>query len=130
MAFRAGLLLLGWNTQLSYWMKGAIRNLFITGTKKSPVSFSRKIRFDEREIIIEDIVHIRSSEKFDSLRIGDEFSVRYVPQSLYFQSQELGVDGFSLDEESLEALNQNKQATFIGRIEPSSNKIKFETAFS
>ena len=61
-----------------------------------------------------------------SLEIGDEFSVRYVPQSLYFQSQELSIGGFNLDSDALEKLNRNKEATFKRMINPVKKKINFE----
>lgn len=126
MAFRAGLLSLGWNTRLSYLLKGIIRNLFITKTKKASVEFRRKIVFNESDIGVEDMIKLKKSEKFVSLKIGDEFSVRYVPQSLYFQSQELDIGGFSLDLDALEKLNRNKETTFKRMINPVKKEIKFE----
>ena len=126
MAFRAALLSLGWNTRLSYWLKGVVRNLFITKTKKAPVEFCRKILFNEGDIQVEDTIKLKTSEKFVSLKVGDEFSVRYVPQSLYFQSQELSIGGFSLDSDALEKLNRNKEATFKRMINPVKKEIKFE----
>ncbi len=126
MAFRAALLTLGWNTQLSYWMKGAIRNLFITNAKKSSVEFGRKIKYNQNSVVVEDKIDLKAKEGFTNLSIGDEFSVRYVPQSLYFQSQELGIDGFSLDSETIARLNQRKSATFRRTIDPLSKNIKFE----
>ena len=126
MAFRAALLSLGWNTKLSYLLKGVIRNLFITKTKKAPVEFCRKIVFNEGDVKVEDMIKLKPSEKFVSLKIGDEFSVRYVPQSLYFQSQELNIDGFRLDSDALEKLNRNKEATFKRMINPVKKEIKFE----
>jgi len=125
-AFRAALLTLGWNTKLSYWMKGAIRNLFITRTKKSSIEFSRKIKYDQNRIVVEDKIDLKAKEGFTSLSIGDEFSVRYVPQSLYFQSQELTIDGFRLDSETIKRLNQRKNAVFKRTIDPMSRNIKFE----
>jgi len=124
-AFRSGLLALGWNTQLSYWMKGAIRRLFITDAKKSPVIFRRMISFGDDNIQIDDVIEFHSSGEFLSLRIGDEFSVRYVPQSLYYQSQEVGVDGFDVSQKSLSILNNAKKATFRRSIQPSSKHVEF-----
>ena len=126
MAFRSSLLLLGWNAKLSYWLKGVIRNLFITKTKKTPVKFCRTIVFDTKEVKIEDVIKLKASEKFVALKIGDEFSVRYVPQSLYFQSQELGISGFSLDSDALEKLNHDKEATIKRKINILKKEIKFE----
>ena len=72
------------------------------------------------------MIKLKPSEKFVSLKIGDEFSVRYVPQSLYFQSQELGISGFSLDSDALEKLNRNKEAAFKRLIKTVKKEIKFE----
>jgi hypothetical protein len=126
MAFRSSLLLLGWNTKLSYWLKGIIRNIFITKTKKTPVKFCRKIVFNDSDIKVEDMIKLKTSEKLVALKIGDEFSVRYVPQSLYFQSQELGISGFSLDSDALDKLNHDKEATFTRKINPVKKWVKFE----
>jgi hypothetical protein len=126
MAFRSGLLLLGWNTQLSYWMKGAIRSLFITRTKKSPVEFKRRIMLGEDKVIVEDKIKLKTSDKFRSLDIGDEFSVRFVPQSLYFQPQELQIGGFHPESDFIRQLNENKVATFKRIIDPSDKEIKFD----
>jgi hypothetical protein len=41
--------------------------------------------------------------------LGDEVFVRYVPQSMYFQSQELDVDGSMLDERSIKKLNSQRK---------------------
>ena len=44
-----------------------------------------------------------------SLFIGDEFSVRFVPQSLYFQNQELDVFGYNIKDHNIRKLNSNKK---------------------
>ena len=46
--------------------------------------------------------------KFKKLSLGDEFFVRYVPQSRYFQSQELEISGDSFNQEKLNEINNTK----------------------
>jgi len=53
-----------------------------------------------------DEINIRDKSKFKKLLIGGEFFVRYVPQSRYFQSQELEISESILDNNELKKLNQ------------------------
>lgn len=124
--FRMVLLGLGWNTKFSYWLKGVIRKSFITKTKRAPVEFCRRIIFNENDIEVHDLVRLKTTNKLRSLQIGDEFSVRYVPQSLYFQSQELSISGLQVEPNILEELNLNKEITFKRTIDPISKRVEFE----
>ena len=47
--------------------------------------------------------------KFTKLISGGEFFIRYVPQSRYFQSQELDIFEDILKSEDLAVINSNKQ---------------------
>ena len=125
-AFRTALLTLAWNTKLSYWLKGAIRDLFITNTKKAPIQFKRVINFDNDKIEIEDKLSANVSNKFISVKIGDEFSIRYVPQSLYFQFQELEFNGYQLEKKIIERLNLEKGITIKSTINPSLKEIEYK----
>lgn len=105
--FRIILLLFGWHSMLAYKLKGLLRDLAITKCKKTPVSFKRIFRFEEKSVIIEDVIQLKDKGiGFKNLSIGDEFSVRYVPQSLYFQSQEFDVKGLSVPEDAVSKLNK------------------------
>jgi hypothetical protein len=45
--------------------------------------------------------------------VGDEFAVRYVPQSRYFQVQELGITGLSLNHAQVDQLNEKRALTVV-----------------
>ena len=49
--------------------------------------------------------------------IGGEFSVRYVPQSRYFQAYELEAIGRDLSQEELDMLNTEKSLTITRTVE-------------
>ena len=51
-------------------------------------------------------------EYFKQLSVGGEFFVRYVPQSRYFQSQELEIQSFEFTENMLNELNDKKEFHF------------------
>ena len=107
--FRSTLLLLGWNARFSHLLKGYIRKTLILGQRNAPVSFRRLIRMENGSLEIIDEVEIRGDISFKSFAIGDEFFVRYVPQSRYFQSQELDVSGEFLNVDELNSLNSTKK---------------------
>ena len=46
---------------------------------------------------------------FRRIQIGDDFFVRYVPQSRYFQSQDLDVHGYNLSDRELQCLSKERQ---------------------
>lgn len=118
MLFRSALLTLGRSTRAAYWLKGQIRNKMITGgSKPLPIEFIRNINFSEK-IEVEDTIRLCGNEQFESLMVGDEFSVRYVPQSLYFQSQELEIKGTYFDKEMIEKLNVERKITVRRTIDP------------
>ena len=56
-----------------------------------------------------DQVQLTENISCSKLSIGDEFFVRYVPQSRYFQSQELQIEAVTLPEKQLTNLNQGKK---------------------
>lgn len=124
MIFRAGLLSIAWNARLAYQLKGLIRNLFITKSNDAPIRFQREIKYENETIEIIDSIELKTSKTIQSGKIGDEFSIRYVPQSLYFQSQELDVDGFYLEREMIDKLNHDKKLEVKRLINPKKNLIE------
>lgn len=104
-AFRVFLLLFGWQTRLAYEIKGAIRKLLMTRSGASPVRFRRRVEFQGSGLVIEDEIR-RGGALFRRVQIGDEFHPRYVPQSRYFQPQELGMRGRGLDASEIDRLNR------------------------
>jgi 2-polyprenyl-3-methyl-5-hydroxy-6-metoxy-1,4-benzoquinol methylase len=58
---------------------------------------------------------MQGDERFTDLSVGDEFFVRYVPQSRYFQAQELGVHGSAAGAELCAMLNAER-AVLLERV--------------
>lgn len=95
--FRAFLVTLGWIPAVAHWLKGQIRKALILGADRAPAEFRRECEFGADEILIRDAISCRSGVDLVSLRIGDEFVVRHVPQSQYFQAQELDAEGWEVE---------------------------------
>jgi len=126
--FRFTLLVLGWIPSFAHFLKGQIRKMLILGQRKIPCRFYRSIKFQQEKILITTEINLQKEKiKFESLDIGDEFFVRYVPQSRYFQSQELEVEGVSLKPDQIQTLNQNKKIIVTTSLQLSNEKA--ETTF-
>lgn len=106
--FRIVLLVIGW-TSLTHKLKGLIRKILMVGNRRTNIFFTRKLLLKENELIIENKISNLEKNKFISLSIGDDFFVRYVPQSRFFQHQELETDGYSLTKEDLNNLHNSKE---------------------
>ena len=86
-AFIIFMVLTGWNARVADVIKGVIRNLLMTKSSASTISFTRKFIFaDDKITVINDLA---SRVKVIYLRVGGQFASRYVPQSRYFQQEEL-----------------------------------------
>jgi hypothetical protein len=106
--FRTVLMCTGWQPALAHFIKGRIRKSLILGQRHIPVSFIRSVEMGDKIKIYNRIKIYEKSYKFCSLSIGDEFSVRYVPQSRYFQSQELNISGWNASEKDIQQLNHDR----------------------
>ncbi|MBN2328788.1 MAG: hypothetical protein JXR73_16735 [Candidatus Omnitrophica bacterium] len=106
--FRLIMLLFGGHERLAYHLKGLIRNLLMTGKKPLPIRFERCIRLLKDGIEVSTQIWLEQSVEAAGLQIGDEFPARYVPQSRYFQPQELDVRGRLLSPKELEKLNRTR----------------------
>ena len=107
--FRATLIAIGWIPAMAHWLKGQIRKSLILGQRSIPVSFERTFQLDGNQFTIKDKLAVKGGYTFKNLSFGDEFFVRYVPQSRYFQSQELEVEAYVPDEKIMEQLNNQKE---------------------
>ncbi len=107
--FRFILLLVGWSPRISHILKDQIRKKLVLGQRPAPISSERTVFFNDKKIEVNDNITIEQSSKIKSLSVGDEFSVRYVPQSRYFQSQELEISGKVLTSDELIELNNTKR---------------------
>lgn len=115
--FRIFMLAVGWNTRLAYEIKGWIRKLLMTRSGASPVAWRREVSFGDDAFVIRDRIERKGAPAFTRLLLGDEFHVRYVPQSRYFQPQELSMHGIELEPSVLDRLNRAGSITVVRRID-------------
>jgi len=101
---------------LAHRIKGRIRKTLILGRRSVPVRFIRRLMLDGETVRIVDELFLDSGSRFMSLSIGDEFFVRYVPQSRYFQPQELDVSGFVADAGTIAELNRSGHVRLGSRL--------------
>ena len=107
--FRVFMLAFGWQTRLAYEIKGAIRKLLMTRSGASPARMTRRVEFGDAGFTITDTIEKGSGPSLRRGLLGDEFHVRYVPQSRYFQPQELGMRGHHLTAEEVDTLARTGQ---------------------
>lgn len=123
--FRLLVLLGGWRDNLAYYLKGNIREMLMTGNKSIPVTFERTIRWFDQEIEISTRIRLEEKIVVTALQVGDEFPARYVPQSRYFQPQELELRSCVLDRPDLERLNRNGTLCVIERFSTGDRESSF-----
>ena len=128
--FRAVLLALGWHSGLARWLKGLIRTLAITKSRLAPLAFSREIRLLGERLEIVDSIRAADAGRaaFRRLRLGDESTPRYVPQSRYFQAQELDVEGLWVPDEPLRQLRERGHLT-VRRVYVTGTGERLETRY-
>lgn len=126
--FRVVMLALGWNTWLAYRIKGLIRRLLMTHARTVPLQFERTIEMEGEELTVRDTIRLEDGN-VRRLLVGDEMPVRYVPQSRYFQPQELDVEGHELPQEALDRLNRDRRLTVQRRVLPAEGRAKIETTY-
>lgn len=120
--FRGALILLGWSPRFAHFLKGKIRKTLMLGRRPVKARFSRSLCIKDEKIILNDKLLLGKKVYFKTLSVGDEFFVRYVPQSRYFQSQELTVKGHKFNPEQIKALNSKQQITINQQIIYSGDK--------
>ena len=62
-----------------------------------------------------------------ALSVGDEFFVRYVPQSRFFQSQELDLTSRRLTQQQIQTLNNGQRVTIRQIFDPRAGKFVGES---
>lgn len=126
--FRLALLAIGWSARLSHLMKGTIRKIMMLGSRPVPATFRRSLWLHQDGIDIQDHIVLLGKSKFSSLFVGDEFPIRYVPQSRYFQSQEFDSRGLRFDEELLSELTTSREITVSRRINLSEGTVRVKVS--
>lgn len=116
--FRIVLVALGWNARFSHILKGRIRKILMLSLRPVSIGFKRSLRVDSNGVQLDDEIRINANIRLVALAAGGEFFVRYVPQSRYFQSQELDIDGEEMfEEEQLAQLHREGIITRIKEIQ-------------
>jgi len=105
------LIMIGWSTRLSHWMKGAIRRQLMLGARPAPLRFRRTIQVGDGGLMVEDRIELEKGVQLRSLAIGGEFAVRYVPQSRYYQPHDLRNDAYHLEGPVLDTLHRQGSLT-------------------
>jgi hypothetical protein len=126
--FRAALAAVGRSPTASHLIKGGIRRVLMLGNHRVAIRFRRSIILDSDNPAVVDDVKCSGAARVAELMFGDEFAVRYVPQSRYFQPQELGTRGYSLTPGQLARLNERGHITVARRIEPRSGRVNIEVS--
>ncbi|OGJ57115.1 hypothetical protein A2635_01235 [Candidatus Peribacteria bacterium RIFCSPHIGHO2_01_FULL_51_9] len=103
------MLAFGWHTRLAYSIKGLIRKILVFTKGSAPILFYRDVVLEENVLRITDKIKLTGNVRFATLQLSDEFFVRYVPQSCYFQSQEFEARPHFLNDEQLRILNTEKK---------------------
>ena len=106
--FRSVLVLMSWSSTFSHFLKAKIRKTLILGQRSVNISFIRKLSLKNNDIVLNDDLLIKDKSNFKKVLFGGEFFVRYVPQSRYFQHQELDIEDYILDQEKLNMLNKDR----------------------
>jgi SAM-dependent methyltransferase len=116
--FRVALITLGRVPAFSHLLKGYIRKTLTLGRRPVPIRFTRSFRLAADGVVLTDRIELEKGARLAALSVGDEFFVRYVPQSRYFQAQELAVEGYMLGHDQLTRLNGQRSLTLRQRLSP------------
>jgi hypothetical protein len=124
--FRATLATLGRSPRAAHFIKASIRNLLILGTRPVPVRFRRSIHATPEALTLSDEVRLSQGSRLSGLMFGGHFSVRYVPQSRYFQQPELAARDYRLNVDQLTRLHAARALTVTRRVEIPSGRLHVE----
>ncbi|MCI0416529.1 hypothetical protein L0222_27490 [bacterium] len=109
LVFRAMLVALGWSSSFSHRLKGAIRKSLMLGRRPVNVQFKRRFEWNSNKISLSTEIWTTGGTQIQDLSVGDEFFVRYVPQSRFFQMQELHTQPYILTQDEIARLNRGER---------------------
>lgn len=111
--FRGALVALGWSSRFSHLLKGNIRKTLMLGQRPVSIRFSRRLGVSDETITLTDEIRLDGDARLAAFSIGDEFFVRYVPQSRFFQSQELEVSPAAFSVDLADSLNRHRKVKVV-----------------
>ena len=123
--FRLGLLTMFRSNWASYQLKKNLMKMLIIKNETVPIKFTREVKCSKK-IQIQDTIEIQGKKRFDSLAIGDEFSLIFVAYSKHFQTQELSSESINLND-VVERLNRNRKVNIKRVINPIEGNIEVLT---
>lgn len=74
------------------WLKGMLVYVLIRKRREFPLHLSRKIRFEQNKIIVNDTIKLAKRLFVKSLKSGTKFSPIHMGSSRYFQVEELAIN--------------------------------------
>lgn len=87
--FRLALVCVGWIPWAAHRLKGLIRKSLMLGSRPVGIRMERSFAFDDGSVRIVDEIERNEDVVIRAIHMGDDFNVRYVPQSRFFQTYEL-----------------------------------------
>jgi hypothetical protein len=109
--FRSVLVGLGWSSTFSHRLKGGIRKSLMLGRRPVNLKFKRRFRWQNESLEVTTEIWSDGGTRVNYLSAGDEFFVRYVPQSRFFQMQELETRAYHLSKDEIARINSGEHIT-------------------
>lgn len=106
--FRTVLSLTGWYPPAAHRLKGLIRKTLILGSAGVPCRFHRAIHLRDDVLEISDRLENHGRLRFRRLLLGGDLHLRYVPQSRFFQFDDLAARPVELDAAQLAQVNRGE----------------------
>jgi hypothetical protein len=103
-----------------------LRKLMITGSSAIPIEFTRQISYDDKKILISDIVNFNKDFQFKYFNIEDKFSTIYGQAKEFFQRQELSNINPIPEDNLAEFIKGNCKLSIVREIYPDSKELKYE----
>ncbi len=91
LGFRLFTLTLGRFRAAAYWLKNLLVHMLIHKSNKIPLELSRRVRFEENTILVDDHITMKGNIKVQTLKHGTKFATIHMGSSRYFQEQEIFV---------------------------------------
>ena len=103
-----------------------LRKLMITGSSAIPMEFTRRISYDDKKILISDIVNFKKGFQFKYFNIEDKFSTIYGQAKEFFQRQEMSNIKPIPEDNLAEHIKGMCKLSIFREIYPDSKELKYE----
>jgi hypothetical protein len=103
-----------------------LRKRMITGSSAIPLEFTRRISYNDKKILISDIVNFNKNFQFKYFNIEDKFSTIYGQAKEFFQRQELSNIRPIPEDNLAEFIKGRCKLSIVREIYPNSKELKYE----